>query len=121
MQHLTTTLFEDWLVGNSDDSLSDVLRRIVIATKTISGKIRRASIENLSGSTSITNYHGEDVKILDMFANSQFITNLKKSKYVYAMVSEEDFALIKTDNESGKYFVTFDPLDGSSNIDANVN
>lgn len=114
-------LFEDWLSTNSNDTLSDVLRRIVISAKTISGKIRRAAIEHLCGSTSITNYHGEEVKTLDVVANDQFITNLRRSKYVAAMISEEDFSVIKTDNEEGRYFVTFDPLDGSSNIDANVN
>ena len=124
MQYHTNkaVLFEDWLSDNSDEFMSDVLRRIIISAKTISGRIERAAIENLCGSTSITNYHGEVVKTLDVIANDQFITNLGKSKYVEAMISEEDFSVIETNNSlSGRYIVTFDPLDGSSNIDANVN
>lgn len=38
------------------------------------------------------------------------------------MVSEEDEeAIIVEDEMKGKYCVVFDPLDGSSNIDAGVN
>ena len=37
------------------------------------------------------------------------------------MASEENEEPIKVETENqGKYFVAFDPLDGSSNIDANV-
>jgi len=121
MQNTDSILFEDWLKDNADDGLADILRRIVISCKTISGFIRRAAIDHLYGSTTIINHQLEEVKTLDVIANNQFITNLKRSKYVAAMISEEDFAIIKTDNELGKYFVTFDPLDGSSNIDVNVN
>jgi len=33
---------------------------------------------------------------------------------------EEEDAIIVPEKHSGKYVVTFDPLDGSSNIEANV-
>jgi fructose-1,6-bisphosphatase I len=121
MQNTDNILFEDWLNEFADDELADVLRRIVISCKTIAGFIRRAAIDHLYGSTTIINHQLEEVKTLDVVANNQFIMNLKKSKYVSAMISEEDFAVIKTNNESGRFFVTFDPLDGSSNIDVNVN
>ncbi len=123
MQYINNnvSLFEDWLIENADPTIADVLRRIVVAGKNISSKIRRAAIEHLCTSTTITNYHGEEVKTLDVVSNDQFITNLKKSKFVAAMISEEDFSVIKTNNTNGKYIITFDPLDGSSNIDANVN
>lgn len=121
MQGTQSTLFEDWLNCNTDDGLADVLRRVMISCKTISGSIRMAAIDHLVGSTMIVNHQLEEVKTLDVVANNQFIKNLKRSKYVSSMISEEDFAVIKTDNEFGKFFVTFDPLDGSSNIDVNVN
>jgi len=123
MQYLNkkVTLLEDWLISSTNQELADVLRRIIVAAKGISSKIRRAAIDHLCTSTTITNYHGEEVKTLDLLSNDLFITNLKKSKYIAAMISEEDFAVIKTDNAEGKYIITFDPLDGSSNIDANVN
>ena len=44
---------------------------------------------------------------------------LKDSGVVYAASSEERPYLVKL-NENGKFFVTFDPLDGSSIIDSNL-
>ena len=44
---------------------------------------------------------------------------LKDSGVVYAASSEERPYLVKL-NEKGKFFVTFDPLDGSSIIDSNL-
>lgn len=59
-------------------------------------------------------------KKLDVFSNDIFINCLKFSDQVYLMVSEEEEdAIILSDKKSG-YCVVFDPLDGSSNIDANI-
>ena len=44
---------------------------------------------------------------------------LKDSGVVYAASSEERPYLVQL-NEKGKFFVTFDPLDGSSIIDSNL-
>lgn len=66
------------------------------------------------------NIQGEDVKKLDVLANEIFINSLKRSGKVKVMVSEEDDEAIIVEG-GGKYVVVFDPLDGSSNIDAGVN
>lgn len=123
MQHIIDNpiMFDHWLANNVNCDLADIIRQFAITSKIISDKIARAPIEHLYGSTSITNYHNEEVKTLDMIANNQFIINLKKSQFIYAIISEENYSVIETGNSSGKYFVTMDPLDGSSNIDANVN
>jgi fructose-1,6-bisphosphatase I len=62
------------------------------------------------------------VKKLDVVANEIFINCLKSSGKVAVMVSEENDNAIFVDDPalSGKYCVVFDPLDGSSNIDAGV-
>jgi fructose-1,6-bisphosphatase len=44
---------------------------------------------------------------------------LKECGVVYAASSEERPYLVKL-NDNGKFFVTFDPLDGSSIIDSNL-
>lgn len=50
------------------------------------------------------------------------VNTLKLSGKTAVMVSEEDEeAIIVEDMYRGKYAVVFDPLDGSSNIDAGVN
>lgn len=65
---------------------------------------------------------GEDVKKLDVLANEIFINALASSGKVCAMVSEENEDIIQVEDRRmrGKYVVVFDPLDGSSNIDAGV-
>ena len=65
---------------------------------------------------------GEDVKKLDVVANDIFINCLKSSGKVSVMVSEENENAIFVEDPAlqGKYCVVFDPLDGSSNIDAGV-
>ena len=113
--------FLDNVSINQDlNDLSTIIRYISTASKSIASKIKRASLENLIGSTSITNLHGEEVKTLDALSNTIMIETLKNCKNICGLVSEEDYDVIRL-NKDGKYIVTFDPLDGSSNIDVNVN
>jgi fructose-1,6-bisphosphatase I len=74
------------------------------------------------GLTGTANVQGEDVKKLDVLANDIFRNSLIASGKACILVSEEDenAMIIKNPNERGKYVVTFDPLDGSSNIDCGV-
>ena len=55
---------------------------------------------------------------MDVQIDSIIFDALKECGVVYAAASEEKPMLIKL-NEGGKFFVTFDPLDGSSIIDSN--
>nr|CAG8558794.1 10838_t:CDS:2 [Entrophospora candida]CAG8572518.1 3670_t:CDS:2 [Entrophospora candida] len=58
----------------------------------------------------------------DVISNEIFVNALCSSGKVAVMVSEEDEqAIIVEKGLRGKYCVAFDPLDGSSNIDAGVN
>ena len=68
------------------------------------------------------NVQGEDVKKLDVLANNIFINSLTSSGKVCALVSEENEEIIQVLDLKmrGRYVVVFDPLDGSSNIDAGV-
>lgn len=64
---------------------------------------------------------GEEVKKLDIVANENFINALSFSERVSLMASEENETIITiSEHLQGKYVVVFDPLDGSSNIDAAV-
>ena len=75
---------------------------------------------NLYGVEGSTNVQGERVKKLDVIANEAFITALSRSTTVSVMVSEENENIICVKESQGDYICVFDPLDGSSNIDANV-
>ena len=69
-----------------------------------------------------TNVQGEEQKKLDVLANDIMINALRASGKTAVLVSEElDDAIIIEERNRGKYCVVFDPLDGSSNIDAGVN
>lgn len=65
---------------------------------------------------------GEEQKKLDVLSNDIMINALRASGKTAVLVSEElDDAIIIEGSQKGKYCVVFDPLDGSSNIDAGVN
>lgn len=101
---------------------TDLLNHIALAGKIISSYVNKAGLTTLLGMTGDSNVQGEKVRKLDEWANSVMIHILSGSQRVCVMASEEDVDAIPVegDREVGKYAVCFDPLDGSSNIDANV-
>merc|ERR1711893_561797 len=101
--------------------LTQLLSSIQSACKAVSTAVRRAGISNLFGAAGNTNVQGEEVKKLDVLANDLFINMLRSSYASCLLISEENETVIEIDTpHSGKYIVTFDPLDGSSNIDCLV-
>lgn len=69
-----------------------------------------------------TNVQGEEQKKLDILSNDIMVNALRASGKTAVLVSEElEDAIIIEERNKGKYCVVFDPLDGSSNIDAGVN
>lgn len=101
--------------------LSQLLTSIQSAVKAISAAVRRAGIAQLFGAAGNVNVQGEQVKKLDVLSNELFINLLTSSYTCCLLVSEENETVIEVDTaHSGKYIVTFDPLDGSSNIDCLV-
>lgn len=76
---------------------------------------------NLFGLAKTTNATGDEVKRLDVLSNELFINMLRSSFTTHTMISEENDDIIKIDKDkAGKYFIAFDPLDGSSNIECSV-
>lgn len=100
--------------------LSQLLRDIALAAKLVARETGRAGLGQLGGSAGQANVQGEEQQKLDLVANARFIRALAKGGEVCAIVSEEEDAVIDLQNSSGKYVVTIDPLDGSSNIEVNV-
>ena len=62
------------------------------------------------------NIQGEDVLRMDRIAQEITIHYLRASGRVIHAVSEESEKVIPINTEDGRYFVYFDPLDGSSNV-----
>jgi fructose-1,6-bisphosphatase I len=116
-RHIT---LNEWLTKYSNYiDLNSVIIQIATACKIISSKVRRVSIDGLHGAANTKNYHGESVQTLDILSNNEFIDALSKNQWVHTIISEEDDNPTVL-NEHGLFVVAYDPLDGSSNIDANV-
>jgi fructose-1,6-bisphosphatase I len=96
---------------------------ITLATKMIEAKIRAAGLSDVYGAFGAENVQGEQQQKLDVFANQALLHCLGTRDSVAALVSEEDEQPVTFDRslDTGRYIIIFDPLDGSSNIDVNVN
>ncbi len=102
--------------------LSALLSNLALAAKVISREVNKAGLVDILGFTGDENVHGEKVKKLDIYANDMMIKAMDHGGHLCAMASEEeeDIIHIPTQHRIGKYIILFDPLDGSSNIDANI-
>ncbi|KAL0581744.1 Fructose-1,6-bisphosphatase [Marasmius crinis-equi] len=102
--------------------LTLLLTAIQVTSKFIATNVRKARLINLVGLAGETNIQGEEQKKLDVLSNDIMINALRASGKTAVLVSEElEEAIIVEEKNRGKYCVVFDPLDGSSNIDAGVN
>jgi len=102
--------------------LTLLLTAIQVTSKFIATNVRRARLINLVGMAGETNIQGEEQKKLDILSNDIMVNALRASGKTAVLVSEElEHAVIIEERNKGKYCVVFDPLDGSSNIDAGVN
>jgi fructose-1,6-bisphosphatase I len=83
---------------------------------------RRIDVTISIGLAGDSNVQGEEQKKLDVLSNDIMVNSLRASRKTAVLISEElEEAIIIEDEYKGKYCVVFDPLDGSSNIDAGVN
>lgn len=108
--------------SEAEGDLTMLLAAVQLACKVTESCVRRAGIARLYGLAGSGNVQGEDQKKLDIIANDTFKVNIDSSEKCCFMVSEEedDCILSGRPGHRGKYAIAFDPLDGSSNIDANV-
>ena len=114
MQRLAPSLRED----NVPHELISLIQTILAATKEISFRVGQGHLSGLMGSTLDENIQGEIQKELDVVSNEIIKDVLLESGYIKALSSEEEDTTV-AGNPDGKYLVSFDPLDGSSNIEVN--
>ncbi len=104
--------------------LSAIMTRIALAGKLIARRLSRAGLmADVLGFTGETNVQGESVKKMDVYANDVFISVFKQSGLVCRLASEEmDKPYYIPENcPIGRYTLLYDPIDGSSNVDINLN
>lgn len=98
-----------------------VLSSIGLACKQIASLVQRAGLAGMTGLAGEQNVQGEDQKKLDVISNDVFCDVLRQSGRTGVIASEEeDVPVAVEETYGGNYVVVFDPLDGSSNIDAAV-
>lgn len=121
---ITTTVerhFLDRRSVHASAEFSWLLSGITLATKIIAAQVQRAGLLEIMGKTGTVNVQGEEVQKLDEFANQTLVRCLGYRGNIGILVSEEDEEPhVIQEAGSGEYIVLFDPLDGSSNINANV-
>jgi fructose-1,6-bisphosphatase I len=104
--------------------LSALMNRIGLAAKLIARRLTRAGLlEDALGFTGRTNVQGESVKKMDVYANQVFISVFQESGLVCRLASEEmdEPYYIPENCPIGRYTLLYDPIDGSSNVDINLN
>lgn len=100
----------------------NLIQGIGLAGKLISARVNRAGLAGMIGGTGEVNIQGEFVQKLDVYANHTFLRALEHRGHTCMIVSEESEGPVRVDPSwhAGRYVVTVDPLDGSSNIDVNA-
>ncbi|KPJ87509.1 MAG: fructose 1,6-bisphosphatase [Gammaproteobacteria bacterium SG8_11] len=109
-------------VGGATGEFTALLNDIVTACKYISNAVNQGALVGVLGTAGSENVQGETQKKLDVISNDVFIKSNQWSGHLAAMASEEmdEIYPIPAEYPKGKYLLTFDPLDGSSNIDVNI-
>jgi fructose-1,6-bisphosphatase I len=106
----------------SSGELTNLLWDLTIAAKLISHQVNRGGLGDIFGETGEENVTGDLVRRLDRIAQDTIYRAMDHGGHLCAMVSEEspDIIPIPPRYPKGDYVLLYDPLDGSSNIDANV-
>lgn len=99
-----------------------VLHDLSLAAKLVWREVSKAGLVNILGTTDRMNVSGDEVKKLDEFADETIYKAMDHGGHICVMASEEneDILHIPDQYKAGKYVLLYDPLDGSSNIDANI-
>lgn len=113
---------QERLHPHATGALSGILYDLALAAKMIANKVRAAGLADVLGSVGTQNIQGEVQQKLDVLANETIVKAMDHGGRLCGMASEEvdDIIPIPEGFRHGDYFLLFDPLDGSSNIDVNV-
>ena len=97
-----------------------LMEALQAAAKYIQYFYQTGSLKNIMCEAGVTNVQGENVMKMDDVADSIVLHYLERSNQVICAVTEEEADPVMLNEEGGRYFVYYDPLDGSSNIKHNL-
>jgi fructose-1,6-bisphosphatase I len=110
-------------IPGATGEFSRLLHHLGIAAKKVHREVNKAGLVDILGRVGTINVQGENQQKLDLFADTIFMDELRASGECCGAATEENQEIVTFDDgwcKDGKYIVCMDPLDGSSNIDANV-
>ena len=105
---------ERHIAGHDEDVKQVVLRICEVAKKISRGFATRRGVSDSS------NVYGEQQQAMDVWADELLISELRASKLVRYLASEEQPDVLTFEASDSDIGVTIDPLDGSSLIDVNL-
>jgi len=105
----------DTHIASHDEDVKQVVLRISEVAKKISG-----GFATRRGASDTSNVYGEQQQAMDMWADELLISELRDSKLVRYLASEEQPDVLTFEGSASDIGVTIDPLDGSSLIDVNL-
>ncbi len=97
-----------------------LLEAVQTAAKYIQYFFQTGSLKNLMCEAGVVNVQGENVMKMDDIADSIVLHYLRRSNQVIYAVTEEEPDPVPLNEEGGRYFFYYDPLDGSSNVKHNL-
>ncbi|HCS28498.1 MAG TPA: fructose-bisphosphatase class I, partial [Spongiibacteraceae bacterium] len=115
---MSRTTLAAYLDANATADLTAVVTRIADCCAAIQEQLRLGDLAGVLGSAGADNVQGETQKKLDVIANDMLKDALQACPQVRGIASEEEDSVVAA-NTAGHFLVTYDPLDGSSNIDIN--
>lgn len=119
---LNEKLLENKFVGvRNRDRLKDTISRLAYCVSKVAPLVRQLPLKDLTAFKGSKNVQGEQTQWLDEEANQIFKEEMSRS-YCGMMVSEEEEAAVVTEasGDRAEYLLSYDPLDGSSNLGINI-
>ena len=115
---MSRTTLTAHLEASTTVELASVISSITECCAAIQDQLRLGDLGGVLGSAGADNVQGETQKKLDVIANDMLKDALQANAAVRGIASEEEDSVVAA-NPDGRFLVTYDPLDGSSNIDIN--
>lgn len=117
--------FMDFLLGHQERHNRTyhfliLMNSILNAAKRIQHYYLTGALRGNLGLAGSVNIQGENVLKMDEIANDVVKHYLSRSGRVIQAVSEEEDKPVDMNLEGGRYFVYYDPMDGSSNVPHNL-
>lgn len=113
------TTLTQYLRSHTTPQLASTMTTLATASVVISHLLNKGALADIHGEAGGQNVQGEAQKKLDVISNDLLLNALIHNPNCAGVASEE-LDDINPANDDGTLLVTFDPLDGSSNIDINM-